>query len=107
MSDLPDGEELQRLIAGSRKPAGLSREDRIRLLGSALLALERGQMPTAEQVAFLTGAMLGWLRTGGNLERDYFKIVRPQSHITPSAVWRQIEAGLPHLDERQPGTARK
>src|SRR5438552_14281770 len=81
---------------GARPPAALNRAGRIRLIGEAATALLQDEMPRAEARLFLAGALLAWLTNGGNLERDFFRIVRPKSHVTPPVIWRQIRA---HQDE--------
>jgi hypothetical protein len=83
---------------GPRRPVGLTREDRVRLIGEAAQALLEGKLPEPAARLFVAGAIAGWLREGGNLERDYFKIVRPKSHDTPQRVWQRIAS---HLDERR------
>lgn len=84
---------------GPRAPAALTREGRVRLLGEAFGALLDGRMPSREAALFLGGAGTSWLNEGGDLVRDFFKIVRPKSHETPQRVWRRISA---HPDERKP-----
>jgi hypothetical protein len=82
---------------GPRRPAGLTREGRVRLIGEAAQALLDGRAPGKAAALFLGGALAGWLREGGNLERDFFKVIRPKSHDTVQRVWARIEA---HQDER-------
>lgn len=79
-------------VLGTRPPSALSREGRIALLGRAARALLDGKVPDAEARLFLGGAVLSWLREGGNLERDFFKVIRPKSHVTVQRVWARIEA---------------
>lgn len=75
---------------GPRHPAGLTREDRVRLLGEAAEALLAGRMPSAEARLFLAGGLLAWLEGGGSLTKHYLKVdPRRGSKATPSAIWRR------------------
>ena len=55
-----------------------------------------GRTPDRAAALFVCGAGASWLRDGGDLVKDYFRIVRPKSHETPQRVWARIEA---HLNE--------
>jgi hypothetical protein len=92
-----DDAALVRAI-GPRRPAGFTREDRVRLIGEAAQALLEGREPGKAAALFLGGALAGWLSDGGDLVKDYFKIVRPKSHDTVQRVWARIAA---HQDERR------
>jgi hypothetical protein len=74
----------------------------VKLLGEFAVATLAGQQPSQAALLFVAGALAGWLENGGNLERDYFRVVRPKSHVTPAVIWRMICA---HPDERQDDTA--
>jgi hypothetical protein len=93
-------EDAFELLAGARPPAGLDRVQRVRWIAEAGEALLAGRLPSDEARLFLGGALLAWLASGGSLERDYLRTVKPKSHRTPSAIWREIAA---HQDERQDG----
>ena len=78
----------------SAPPAGLTREDRVRLLREAADALMQGQLPPAAARLFVGGALLAWLREGGSLERQYLRVAAPKgSHLTPSALLRRRDDG--------------
>lgn len=83
----------------SRLPGDFSREGRIRLLHEAFDALLRGELPSAEARAFLAGGGLAWLREGGDLLKDFWRVAAPRgSHRRPEVVARELLIG----DERQP-----
>jgi hypothetical protein len=86
------------ILAGARPPAGSTREDRVRLIGEAAQ-----QMVDSGTLAglFCGGALLAWLENGGDLARDYLRVVKAKSHVTPAAIWRELRA---HQDE---GATRK
>jgi hypothetical protein len=86
-------------LGGDRTPAALTREGRVRLLGEAFEALLDGRTPSREAALFLGGAGMAWLQTGGDLARDYLKVVKPKSHRTPTAIWREVQASAHHPDE--------
>jgi hypothetical protein len=96
-----DDRELLRAI-GPKAPAGLSRENRIRLLGEAANALIEGKLPEAEARLFLAGGLLAWLRDGGRLTRDYWRVdPRRGSRRTPASIWKAR-----HRDEGSEGPDR-
>lgn len=95
-----DPRELQAILAGARPPGGLEREDRVQLIGEVATALLAGRMPSDAARLFIAGALSAWLENGGSLERDYLRTVKPKSHRTPAAIWRDLRA---HPDERQDG----
>ena len=71
----------------SRLPGDFSREGRIKLLVQAFGDLARGELPTAEARAFLAGGGLAWLREGGDLARDYWRVSAPRgSHHRPEVL---------------------
>lgn len=74
---------------GPRKPAGMTREDRVRLLGEAAEALLAGKLPEPEARAFLAGGLLAWLEQGGRLTSAFWKVdpVRG-SKRTAASIWR-------------------
>lgn len=83
----------------SKMPASFDREGRVRLLGEAFKAMLDGKPLSQEAAMFLGGAGLSWLENGGSFEKVYLQVVRPKSHRTPSAIWREIA----HANERQDG----
>lgn len=84
------------ILAGARAPRGLTREDRVAMIGRAAEALLAGEMPADGDRLFLAGALVAWLASGGDLERDYLRVRRRGSHLTPARLWRSLIA-----DERQ------
>jgi hypothetical protein len=76
-------------------PRVFDRRGRVELIGEAATALLAGR---TESGLFVGGALLAWLENGGDLERDFLQVVKPKSHATPSAIWRQSQA---HNYERQ------
>lgn len=84
---------------GHRAPEGLSREGRVRLLAEAFQALLDGKLPTRQAGVYLGGAGLAWLEQGGNLERDFLKVTKPKSHMTPARLWEQQRVQGAHPDE--------
>lgn len=75
-----------------------SRTGKIEMIGEVAEALFSDKTPSRDAALFVGGALLAWLTRGGSLEKDYFKVVKAKSHLTPSAIWRSI---APHQDERQ------
>ena len=73
-------------------PASSTREGRVRLIGEAAEALLSGEMPSREAALFVGGALLAYLRNGGDLLRDYFQIIKPSSRRTPSVIWTESQA---------------
>jgi len=79
------------------------RARRVRLIDKVGQALLRGEMPERGAALFVGGALLSWLENGGDLARDYLKVIKPKSHRTPSVIWQEIRA---HQDEEvDPGPA--
>lgn len=77
----------------SRMPPELAdRETRVAIIGRVAEALLAGREPDRSDAFFVGGALIAWLENGGNLERDYLKVVKPQSHMTPAVLWRRIKA---------------
>lgn len=70
------------------------RERRVALIGRAAQALLAGEMPDVEARLFLGGALTGWLEGGGSLERDYLRVVKPKSHVTPRAIWKRMRGSF-------------
>src|SRR5260221_660739 len=101
MSKPPEFDDtlLAAALQPARPPASLDREGRVRMIGEAAEALIKGELPARDAALFLGGALLAWLTKGGSLERDYFKIVRPKSHVTPSVIWQQLQEAAAHPDE--------
>ena len=92
MINLPDGAELQRLIAGSSRPGSLDRVARVRLLVDFAQELMAERMPSREAILFGAGGLLAWLQHGGNLTGDFWKVHQRGSHQTPQAIWRSLIA---------------
>jgi hypothetical protein len=92
--DNVDLKALQRTLAGASTPPGHDRIERVRLLGAAARRLLEWGTPEG---LYLGGALAAWLERGGNLERDYLRVTKPKSHITPMRLWRELR----HHDERQ------
>lgn len=86
------------LAGGARAPSALTREDRVRLIGEFASSVLAGREPDQAALLFVAGALAAWLESGGSLEHDYLRTVKPKSHRTPAAIWREIRA---HPDERQ------
>lgn len=85
----------------ARLPADFSREGRVALLTHAFEALMRGELPSVEARMFLAGGGVSWLREGGDLVRDYWRVAAPRgSHKRPEVLARQLASGLIG-DERQ------
>lgn len=69
------------------------REGRIALLGELAEALLAGKQPTRAAALFVGGALLAWLETDrGRLERDFFRVLEPRSHLTVARCWRALRA---------------
>jgi len=98
MSGRPRHDDAALLEAiGPRRPAGLSREERVELLGRAARALLEGRLPDPSSRLFVAGAIVSWLESGGDLVRDYWRIAAPRgSRSTPSVLWNAA-----HRDERR------
>jgi hypothetical protein len=86
-------------VLGPLAPPTLARPDRVRLIGEAAQALLQGRVVGHDAGQFVGGALLGWLENGGNLQRDYLRVVKGKSHHTATYIWGKLQA---HQDERQP-----
>jgi hypothetical protein len=75
--------------------AALEREGRVALIAEAAQLLIKSGTKAG---LFTGGGLLAWLENGGDLARDFFMVVRPQSHRTAAAIWRELQA---HHDERE------
>lgn len=81
----------------SAMPRTASREGRVAMLQEVARALLEDAPCSREAALFVAGAVDAYLRYGGNLARDYLRIVPPRgSHSTPAAIVRAA-----HRDERQ------
>ena len=81
--------ELAAIVGGSRTPAGLSREDRVRLLGEFSDAVLAGRTPSRESSMFVCAGISAWLSGGGSLEGDYWRVKAPAgSHHTAPHIWQ-------------------
>lgn len=80
---------------------GLTREDRVRLLAEVFEALLEGREPSRAAALFVGGAGLDWLREGGDLLRDHWRVKAPAgSHHTPPYLWQQSSSrGAQACDE--------
>lgn len=94
---LPE-QHLNDPFARNRLPRDFDRNRRVALIGQVALDLLDGRLPDQEARLFVAGALRAWLELGGQLERDFFKVTKPQSHATPRALWRQQRAAA-HRDE--------
>ena len=80
-----------RCSTGSKADLGLTREDRVRLLGEAAHALARNEMPSDAARKFLADGLLNWLEQGGSLTRDHFRTSGPQgSTATEARIWAHM-----------------
>jgi hypothetical protein len=85
------------LLSAVQPPRHFDRTARIKLLGEFAKATLADRKPSKESLFFVAGAISKWLSVGGDLARDYFKVVKPKSHHTPAAIWRELQG--PHLDD--------
>lgn len=86
--------ELQAVLAGARAPAGLTREDRVRMLGEFAEAVLEGREPERAAALFVAGGLRSWLREGGNLTRDYWRTAGPQGcTVTEAVLLRRLVEG--------------
>lgn len=97
---LPDEFTLPEKIPVS---LGLEREDRVALIGACAKALLAGKLPDAASRLFVAGALMSWLEGGGDLCREYLRVVKPKSKRTASAIWREID----HRDDGDHGNERQ
>ena len=84
---------------------GVEREDRVRLIGECAKSLIEGKLPPTPARLFVAGALLSWLEGGGDLAKDYLRVVKAKSRRTASAIWRELHHSdeADHGDERQSG----
>jgi hypothetical protein len=81
------------LVPAARRVDLATREGRIKALGEAALALLEGKHIDQEVAVFLGAALLGWLGSGGDLERDHLKASGPAgSHRTPAWIWNSASS---------------
>jgi hypothetical protein len=73
-------------------------EGRVALIAEAARVLSDSRTPAG---AFVGSALAQWLEEGGDLARDFLRVVRPKSHRTAAAIWRELvaEREPPHTDE--------
>ena len=86
-----DATALQRALGRSRVPLSATLEGRVCLLAAAAEALLKDELPGKEARLFLGGALNAWLQNGGDLSRDFLKVVRPKSHRTASRIFQEIQ----------------
>ena len=84
--------DLLAAALGDARPATFDREGRIRLCGEFANAVIAGEAPARESLLFVAGAISGWLSNGGNLERDYLRVVANGSHNTPCRIWKALQS---------------
>lgn len=78
-------------------------EGRVALIAEAARVLSDSRTPAG---AFVGSALAQWLEEGGDLARDFLRVVRPKSHRTAAAIWREIRGdAAAHPDEGQGGGA--
>lgn len=95
-----DASALTRAYGRSRAPLALSIEGRVALISQAAQALLNDQPPPKEARLFLGGALSAWLARGGDLSRDFLKVVIPKSHRTASRIFQELQSqNAPHPDE--------
>jgi hypothetical protein len=103
---------MSRHFFDAESEADFNRPHRVKLLGEAAQALLRGELPAVEARLFLGGALASWLERGGKLEKDYLRVVKPKSHVTPAVVWKQIQShiydgqGVMRLDTIAPSSSK-
>ena len=95
-----DHTALARAFGRSRLPLTQSVEGRVALLAAAAEALLKDELPGKEARLFLGSALSAWLAQGGDLARDYLRIVRAKSHRTASRIFQEIQReNSAHQDE--------
>jgi hypothetical protein len=95
-----DHTALHRVFGRSRAPRSLSIEGRVALLAEVAAALLNGALPSKEARMFVGGALSAWLAQGGDLSREFLKVVIPKSHRTASKIFQELQAqSLPHPDD--------
>jgi len=97
-----DATALQRVFGRSRVPKSTSVEGRVCLLAEAAEALMSDRLPSMESRIFLAGALSSWLQQGGDLSRDYLRVIRPKSKRTASRIFQEIQReNFDHQDDGQ------
>jgi len=101
-----DGETVEHVgtsVAEARASAALdAREGRIAAIGAAAEALLTSDDP---RLKFVGSALAAWLETdSGRLERDFFRVLAPRSHLTVARVWRALRSRQ-NSDNRGPPSA--
>lgn len=86
-----DDRALQAVLSPGRAPRSYGREGRIALLGEFSEAALSGREPSRESLLFLAGAISAWLTRGGDLSKDYLRVIVNGSHKTPDRVWKAIQ----------------
>ncbi len=82
---------LDELLGGIRAaPAGLTREDRVRMLAEVSRALLDGKTPSRAAALYVGGAIGSWLAEGGDLAKDFLKVNRRGSHLTPQRLLARL-----------------
>lgn len=72
-----------------------TREGRILALGKYAEDGLAGRPHDRATELFLCGALLKWLETDcGRLERDFFRVLEPRSHLTVARVWRALRGRI-------------
>jgi hypothetical protein len=80
------------LLAQTPLP-GSTREDRIRLLLAAAVAMRDGGQVPRDAARFLSRALSDWLDNGGSLERDHLRVSAVAgSHATPRVIALRLQA---------------
>lgn len=80
------------ILARARAPAAITREDRVRMLAEVSQALLDGEAPSRAAALFVGGAIASWLAEGGDLAKDFLKVNRRGSHLTPARIWQSLIA---------------
>lgn len=75
------------VLAAVRHMLLLDREQRIVAIGDLADAIIAGRQPDQRTLMFLAGSLRSWLRAGGNIEKDFWRVIQPKSHNTVQAVW--------------------
>ena len=89
MSNKPRLSPLQQ--SKGQAPRRFDRAGRVALIAEAGRALLAGRLPGHEAALFVGGALMRWLETGGELEKDYLEVRGPAgSHRTASQLWQNL-----------------
>lgn len=99
-----DRDRAFELLAGARAPAGLTREDRVRMLAEVSRAMLDGKTPSRAAALFVGGAIRAWLERGGDLE-NYLRIRRRGSHVTPQRLLARLIGDDAEREEGAVGSA--